>query len=94
MQRVHEGLAYRLVQRGLRKQKSSRERNLARLCTSAGILAGNDGTDRPKNASLRELEGNVAANCCKTKAPSTATPNVDPIWRPVLTMDDARPDHA
>ena len=74
MQRVHEGLAYRLVQRGLRKQKSSRERNLARLCTSAGILAGNDGTDRPRNASLRELEGNVAGKLLQDEGPEYCHP--------------------
>ena len=61
MQRVHEGLVNRLVQRGRREWQSPRKPHLAGLRAGTGKLTGNRGPEGRGHASLGELGGNVAA---------------------------------
>ncbi len=69
MERVHERLAYRLVQRCLGKLKPPRQVDLAGLRAGAGKLVRNRCTDRPGNAPLCELGRNIAGELLQDECP-------------------------
>src|SRR2546423_783611 len=78
MQRVHEGLANRLVQRCLLKRKPPRQLDLVGLCAEASNLARKRCTDRPGNTPQCELGRNVTGKLLQDECPQHSHPQSAP----------------
>src|SRR3989442_2711617 len=78
MQRVHEGLANRLVQRCLLKRKPPRQLDLVGLCAEASNLVRKRCTDWPGNAPLCKLGRNVAGKLLQDECPQHSHPQSAP----------------